>query len=107
MVNKMVSYTGGKRDCLGPIQLAWMVNKIALLATHRRKSASPSRRAGWGRGCVAVVGLARHLLHHRGKLDGVGSAAIVCFHAKESDCPLINLCSFVSFVLFVVSFFPC
>jgi hypothetical protein len=58
MVNKMVSYTGGKRDCLGPIQLAWMVNKIALLATHRRESASPSRRAGWGRGCVAVVGLA-------------------------------------------------
>jgi hypothetical protein len=29
MVNKMVSYAGAKRDCLGPVQLAWMVNKIA------------------------------------------------------------------------------
>jgi hypothetical protein len=92
MVNKMASYAGAKCDCLGPIQLAWMVNKIALLATHRRKSASPSRRAGWGRGCVAVVGLAHHLLRHRGKLDGVESAAIVFFMLKSYFSLIFGRC---------------
>jgi hypothetical protein len=57
----------------GPIQLAWMVNKIRRRRYPPQKSPSPSRRAGWGRVRCYLGRLASHLFHHPGKLDGAKS----------------------------------
>ncbi|HEX5447082.1 MAG TPA: glycosyltransferase family 39 protein, partial [Pirellulales bacterium] len=52
--------------CLdGESDSGWLVSPI--------QSSSPSRQAGWGRGNRSFLRLADHLLHHRGKLDGVES----------------------------------
>jgi hypothetical protein len=61
-----------------------MVNKDCAFADPSQKICFTVQASWMGSWRVAVIGLAHHLLHHRGKLDGVGSAAIVSFHAKES-----------------------
>jgi hypothetical protein len=76
---RMVNEMGGLEECCknarkDPIQLAWMVNKIARLSRRADNLLDHPHKADGVADFPSLLPLAHHLLHHPGKLDGVESA---------------------------------
>src|SRR5690348_3365557 len=61
----------------GPIQLAWMVNKIRLRSLKNGSISFTIQTSWMGSQMSSVSQLAAHLFHHPGELDGVDGTLLL------------------------------